>query len=81
LKKLAGAEMVQHISALALEALGPYSRPDQSHSLSRATDQEPIGPFYAATPMASYLSKRAISIYGGAREVQKDIIAKSALGL
>lgn len=30
---------------------------------------------------ANYLGKRAVTIYGGAREVQKDLIARAALGL
>ena len=31
--------------------------------------------------MADYLSNRAASVYGGSNEVQRNIIAKAALGL
>ena len=31
--------------------------------------------------MSGYLSSRAYTIYGGASEVQKDVIAKNVLGI
>jgi alkylation response protein AidB-like acyl-CoA dehydrogenase len=31
--------------------------------------------------MASYLASRAYTIYGGASEVQKDVVAKNVLGI
>jgi len=38
-------------------------------------------PDYAETITARYLNGRAASIFGGAREVQKNIVAKVVLGL
>jgi alkylation response protein AidB-like acyl-CoA dehydrogenase len=81
LKKLTASNMIQRISELTLEALGTYARPDQIDCLGTAVDRHPIGPAYAATPAASYLNRRAVTIYGGAREIQKNILARTALGL
>ena len=39
------------------------------------------GPGFARGGMASYLGSRAYTIYGGASEVQKDVIAKNVLGI
>ena len=39
------------------------------------------GPDYAETVTPKYLNVRAASIFGGAKEVQKNIIAKTVLGL
>jgi alkylation response protein AidB-like acyl-CoA dehydrogenase len=35
----------------------------------------------SATAMAAYLNFRKVSIYGGSNEIQRNIIAKSILGL
>jgi acyl-CoA dehydrogenase len=40
-----------------------------------------VGPGYAETVAATYVNSRAASIFGGSREVQKNIIAKVVLGL
>ena len=42
---------------------------------------EPIGSEGAQTAMGRYLNNRAATIFGGSNEVQKNIIAKSVLGL
>jgi alkylation response protein AidB-like acyl-CoA dehydrogenase len=79
--KLKGAEAVQKVTGLTMEALGHYASPDQRPSLGSHADVEPIGPSYAATPTARYLNSRAISIYGGSNEIQHNIIARAELGL
>ncbi len=40
-----------------------------------------VGPDYAETVTPRFLNSRAASIFGGAKEVQKNIIAKMVLGL
>ena len=40
-----------------------------------------IGPSFAKGGTAGYLNSRYFTIYGGASEVQKDIVAKKVLGL
>ena len=40
-----------------------------------------VGPEHAETVTPRYLNSRAASIFGGAKEVQKNIVAKVVLGL
>ncbi len=69
--KLKGTEIQQRIAKLTVEAGGIFS----------AGWGHPVGPKFARNGMASYLSSRAYTIYGGASEVQKDVIAKNVLGI
>jgi alkylation response protein AidB-like acyl-CoA dehydrogenase len=70
--KLKGTEIQQRIQMLTVEAGGIYSA---------AWGAKPMGPSFARGGMAGYLSSRAYTIYGGASEVQRDVIAKNVLGL
>ena len=69
--KLKGTEIQQRVSELNIEAAGIYG----------AAWGEPVGPGFARGAMSSYLGARATTIYGGASEVQKDVIAKKVLDL
>jgi alkylation response protein AidB-like acyl-CoA dehydrogenase len=69
--KLKGTEIQQRIQKLTMEAGGLYS----------AGWGKPVGPGFARGGMAGYLASRAYTIYGGASEVQKDVIAKNVLGI
>jgi len=79
--KLKGTETMQAMTELALEALGFYGRPDQRHALGLGANEAPIGPAHGATVTARYLNTRAATIYGGSSEVQRNILARFALGL
>ena len=70
--KLKGTEIQQRIQKLTVEAGGIYSA---------AWGAKPVGPGFAKSGMAGYLASRAYTIYGGASEVQKDVIAKNVLGI
>jgi len=70
--KLKGTEIQQRIALLTTEAAGPFAAPWGGAS---------VGPSFASGGTQSYLGSRAYTIYGGASEVQKDIIAKNVLGL
>lgn len=70
--KLKGTEIQQRIQKLTVEAGGIYSA---------AWGGKPAGPSFARGGMAGYLASRAYTIYGGASEVQKDVIAKNVLGI
>jgi len=70
--KLKGTEIQQRIQKLTVEAGGIYSA---------AWGAKPVGPSFAKGGMGGYLSSRAYTIYGGASEVQKDVIAKNVLDL
>lgn len=79
--KLKGTETMQKVTELALEALGCYAAPDQRAALGLGANAAVVGADYAATPTARYLNMRASTIYGGSSEVQRNILARAALGL
>ena len=68
--KLLMAEAEQRLAATVLEVLGPTL-------LSGDPDTAPEDDFWYET----YLYSRAASVYGGARQIQRDIIADRILSL
>ena len=70
--KLKGTEIQQRIQKLTVEAGGIYSA---------AWGATEAGPKFARSGMSGYLASRAYTIYGGASEVQKDVISKNVLGI
>ena len=82
LVKLVSSNLRQLIDELAIEIFG-YD------GLQLATERplygnespEPIGSKPAQLAMPTYLNSRAWTIFGGSNEVQKNIIAKTVLGL
>ncbi|WP_299195531.1 acyl-CoA dehydrogenase family protein [uncultured Erythrobacter sp.] len=82
LVKMLGSNIGQEIDTLRLELLGtdalqlPLERPLYGNEAP-----EPVGSEMAQTAMGRYLNNRAATIFGGSDEVQKNIIAKTVLGL
>ncbi|WFL77696.1 acyl-CoA dehydrogenase family protein [Altererythrobacter arenosus] len=82
LVKMLGSNIGQQVDTLRLELLGydalqlPPERPLYGNAAP-----EPIGSEIAQTAMGRYLNNRAATIFGGSDEVQKNIIAKTVLGL
>lgn len=82
LTKLLGSNLGQAVDTLRIELLGydamqlPQERPLYGNQAP-----EPIGSERAQTTMARFLNNRAATIFGGSDETQKNIIAKSVLGL
>ncbi|MDP4605552.1 MAG: acyl-CoA dehydrogenase family protein [Erythrobacter sp.] len=82
LVKLLSSNIGQQVDVLRLELLGhdalqlPLERPLYGNEAP-----EPVGSEYAQTAMGRYLNNRAATIFGGSDEVQKNIIAKTVLGL
>lgn len=80
--KLLGSNLGQEVDALRLELLGydalqlPLERPLYGNEAP-----EPVGSRIAQVAMGRYLNNRAATIFGGSNEVQKNIIAKTVLGL
>ncbi|HEY2751606.1 acyl-CoA dehydrogenase family protein [Phenylobacterium sp.] len=78
--KLTVSTLLQLVTELAMEALGPYAAPDQREALGMGANRPPVGPGYALTPTAKYLNSRAATIYGGSNEIQHNILARVLLG-
>ena len=86
--KILGTELRQHITELALEAAGDYMRPYQPQatrpggpvSFPHAPGSH-VGPLQAVLAPLRYLNERAGSIYAGSNEIQRNILAKAALGI
>ena len=70
--KLRGTAMQQKLAELNLEMAGEHAA---------AWGGTQVGESYARTVMGGYLGGRASTIYGGASEVQKDVIAKNVLDI
>jgi alkylation response protein AidB-like acyl-CoA dehydrogenase len=86
LLKLRGSELSERVALLAAEALGDHGvavlADPEGHHIMRddgmapaVTDDEAIG------VTAKAMFRRATTIYGGASEIQRTIIAKTILGL
>jgi len=78
MKNLASA-LGQAISTLRMEAIAYYSLPH--NNLLRLEGKTGVGEESNHTATATYINNRASSIFGGSREVQKNIIARKVLGL
>ena len=79
LMKIMASSLGQQIATLRMEARANYSIPHNNQLLLEG--KKTIGQESDRTVTATYLNARASSVFGGAREVQKNIIAKSVLGL
>jgi alkylation response protein AidB-like acyl-CoA dehydrogenase len=82
LVKLLSSNIGQKVDVLRLELLGPDAlQLPLERPLYGNEAPEPVGSEYAQTAMGRYLNNRAATIFGGSDEVQKNIIAKTVLGL
>lgn len=73
--KARGAELQQRIAALWIEVLGPHALPVFESA------EVDYGLPASVGAMSQFLIRRAVSIYGGANEIQYNIIAKRGLHL
>lgn len=79
--KLKGSETQQKVTELLVDAIGHYARADQRAGIGLHAAAEVVGPDYARTPVARYLNARASTIFGGSSEIQRNILARTALEL
>ena len=80
--KIRGSELQQRVTGLQIEALGSLGLRHFERGAPGSKDEELMRhwPEFTCGPMSLFLFQRAATIYGGAREVQKNIIAKLAFG-
>ena len=78
--KAQGAELQQVTTEVLLDLAGPHAMARQTDFWECRTD-ETIGPDHFATTAHSYYMTRAVSIFSGTNEVQRNIVAKAILGL
>ena len=81
--KLRGSELQQLITELQVDLHGARSRrfyPPKESEQHHAPD-DPLWPDYVPGKTGIALITRAASIYGGSRQVQRNLIAKHAFGL
>lgn len=81
--KIRGSEMQQRVAELQLDALGPRALRvfDQQDRSAEVIEGTPLWPSYVPGRLGQFLYARAATLYGGTREVQKNIIARRAFGL
>jgi len=79
--KLRGTELQQSILQTAVEILGRHGPVYQDQALYEDWGGDFIGPAVSAGLIYEHLYRRAATIYSGSNEVQRNIIAKGALGL
>lgn len=85
--KVRGSELQQRVTELQVDALGPRALRFFDHGPGRlghehvSSEWDDLWPAYVPGRSNMYFFQRAATIYGGAREVQKNIIAKLAFGL
>jgi len=75
--KIKGAQMVQRLTELYVEAAGEQSVPWLDDEGGNAQ----VGPDWTIRAAPNYFNYRKSSIYGGSDQVQKGIISKAILGL
>ena len=78
--KLRGTELYQHIAEAMIDTLGPAGVAYDTAAL-HAAGRPPLGPDDAGGIIKDHLYNRAATIFGGASEIQRNIVAKAVLGL
>lgn len=81
--KIRGSELQQRVTELQTDLLGAKALRSIhcDDPLIGDADRAALWPDYVPGRMSTTLHTRAVTIYGGAKEVQKNIIAKLAFGL
>jgi alkylation response protein AidB-like acyl-CoA dehydrogenase len=81
LMKIRGSELQQTISEATMDWLGANAVVYDEAAVHGDTPRAAVGPVLGPGLVHEYLHGRAATIYGGSNEIQRNIIAKSELGL
>ena len=79
--KIRGSEIQQDLGEMLMESAGPYALPFVADALESGFDGSTAAGIALNSVASLYMDLRKVSIYGGTNEVQKNIIAKSVLGI
>ena len=79
--KLRVMDAYKQCHELMMEAGAYYAQPFERGHIRGEANTEWVGPDYLYRMSPDYFESRAMSIAGGSHEIQKDILAKRALGL
>lgn len=85
--KILGTELQQHVTELGIDAAGYYGLAFQPQAglpggeVVYPHNKNVVGEREAALASLRYFNERAGSIYAGSNEIQRNILAKAALGL
>ncbi len=81
--KIRGSEMQQRVTELQIDALGPLAvrHFEYGDPTLEDPDWQQRWPEYVVGRSSLFLHTRAATIYGGAREIQKNIIARLVFGV
>ena len=79
MSKNLATDLQQEITEITLDIIGYFGIPKHDNTLGN--NEAPVGSEKFITQAGRYQNSRAASIYGGSREIQKNIIAKAVLGL
>jgi alkylation response protein AidB-like acyl-CoA dehydrogenase len=79
--KIKGTILRQELTSLLRRAAGPDAMPYLPEFLEGGDNTDPFGPEHAPSAAPTYFNMRKLSIFGGANEIQRTIIAKAILEL
>jgi alkylation response protein AidB-like acyl-CoA dehydrogenase len=79
--KIRGSEIQQDLSELLMESAGPYGLPFVAAALDSGFLGATAGGSHLNSVAPQYFDIRKVSIYGGTNEVQRNLIARTVLGL
>ena len=81
LLNLKGSETLQRAEHFAVQVLGYYGLPYELARLEIGYHGPPLGPEDAMPILGTYLNNRMRTIAGGSSQIQRNIVAKSILGM
>jgi pimeloyl-CoA dehydrogenase large subunit len=79
--KIKGSELQQTATELLMEAAGPYALVLAEHAGEDGSNDPLAELEWASLATQTYFNMRKVTIFGGSNEIQRNIIAKTTLGL